>query len=66
MTRFSVRRTALPGNLLHSLNKGFAVYDGERRITVIFGNHKIATDHMHRIAQLYDKYGWKPIEPPNP
>lgn len=59
--RFTVRYVALT-HFRNCLREGYAVFDGERRITVPFETQAEADRQCRRIAETYEKYGWKPIE----
>lgn len=59
--RFTVRYVPLT-HFRNLLREGYAVFDGERRITVPFATQAEANRRCWRIAEIYKKYGWKPIE----
>lgn len=56
--RFHVRWTvAFKGNLC-MLPAGYAVYDGDRRITITWRERAEAEQHRDNIARIYARYGW--------
>lgn len=59
--RFTVRYVQL-NHCRNIRSEGYAVFDGERRITVPFETQAKAKRQCQRIAETYEKYGWKPIE----
>lgn len=56
--RFTVRWFATRG-MLPALMTGYAVYDGNRRITIAFKTLALAEQRRRRIAEIYARYGWK-------
>ena len=59
--RFTVRHVRL-NNFKNVPPEGYAVFDGERRITIPFEDLAEARRQCRRITETYEKYGWKPIE----
>lgn len=56
--RFTVRWTAAFKGNLCMLPAGYAVWDGDRRITNTWHSRAEAERHRNNIAALYARYGW--------
>ena len=55
--RFTVRWCRRAG-----FSAGYAVFDGERAITISFGTRHEAERRRDNIAVLYEKFGFVPME----
>lgn len=56
--RFTVRWVHLSGGKFNILTRGYAVFDGNERITVPYADRVEAERHRDNIMAIFARYGW--------